>query len=459
MLRSRNRAAQARCEEAVAAARRAGARAVEGHALNSLGSSLGRCGHLEAGVAHLQQARAIAAELGDPDDLCRACHNLGCIYLYNGRYEEAVRAELECLDLARRFGADGYGSAAIATAAQALLWLGRWEEAEHLLDGAFDLDLEPRGMVEPLLARGQQRLWRGDLEGARADLTWILERSKMSLDPQDSVPAYAWLAAEATWAGRPEDARGTVAAGLVLLDEVDEADLVAELCLAGLAAEAALAGRAAARRDEKARAQASRIAMSLLERARAAAGADGVAVTAAVRAQLLTAEAEWTRAAAPSDPGRWAEAAGAWDDLGCPWPAAYARWRLAEALLETGAPHQQAAAQLQQARATARGLGAAPLLAEVELLARRARIALAPEPVADGDATQPAAPRDELGLTPREREVVALVAEGRTNRQIADTLFISEKTASVHVSNILAKLGVANRAEAAATAHRRGLTG
>jgi DNA-binding CsgD family transcriptional regulator len=314
-------------------------------------------------------------------------------------------------------------------------------------------------MVEPLLARGQQRLWRGDLEGARADLTWILEQSKMSLDPQDSVPASAWLAAEATWAGRPEDARGTVAAGLVLLDEVDEADLVAELCLAGLAAEAALAGRAAARRDEKARAQASRIAMSLLERARAAAGADGVAVTAAVRAQLLTAEAEWTRAAAPSDPGRWAEAAGAWDDLGCPWPAAYARWRLAEALLETGAPHQQAAAQLQQARATARGLGAAPLLAEVELLARRARIALAPEPVADGDATQPAAPRDELGLTPREREVVALVAEGRTNRQIADTLFISEKTASVHVSNILAKLGVANRAEAAATAHRRGLTG
>ena len=149
---------------------------------------------------------------------------------------------------------------------------------------------------------------------------------------------------------------------------------------------------------------------------------------------------------------------GAWDDLGCPWPAAYARWRLAEALLETGAPHQQAAAPLQQARESARGLGAAPLLAEVELLARRARIALAPEPVADGDATKPAAPRDELGLTPREREVVALVAEGRTNRQIADALFISDKTASVHVSNILAKLGVANRAEAAATAHRRGLT-
>ena len=296
---------------------------------------------------------------------------------------------------------------------------------------------------------------------ARADLTWILERSKTSLDPRDSARAYAWLAAEATWAGRPGDARVTVAAGLALLGEVDQADLVAELCLAGLAVEAALAERAAARRDEKERAQASRIAASLLERARAAAGADGVVVTAAVRAMLLTAEAEWTRAAAHGDPGRWAAAAGAWDDLGCPWPAAYARWRHAEALLHCGAPRAEAAVPLRQAQATARRLGAQPLLAEVELLARRARIA--PEPTATGGsetaAVQPGAPGDELGLTPREREVLALVAQGRTNRQIGETLFISEKTASVHVSNILAKLGVANRAEAADTVHRIGLTG
>src|SRR5262249_31380596 len=196
--------------------------------------------------------------------------------------------------------------------------------------------------------------------------------------------------------------------------------------------------------------------------AHAAAGADGVAVTGAVRAKLLTAEAEWTRVARPSDPDRWAEAANAWDELGCPWPAAYARWRLAEALLQRGAPPDQATAPLPRrgAGAPACELGARPLLAEVEWLARRARIELAPEPVAvdaaDG-AAQPAAPGDELGLTPREREVLALVAEGRTNRQIAEALFISDKTASVHVSNILAKLGVTNRAEAAATVHRLGL--
>jgi DNA-binding CsgD family transcriptional regulator len=182
-----------------------------------------------------------------------------------------------------------------------------------------------------------------------------------------------------------------------------------------------------------------------------------------VRAKLLTAEAECTRVAGHGDPGRWAQAAEAWDELGCPWPAAYAHWRLAEALLETGAPHQEAAVPLRQAWTTARGLGARPLLAEIDSLSRRPRIALSPSPVAPGGGdsavAQPAAPGNELGLTPREREVLALVAEGRTNRQIAAALFISDKTASVHVSNILAKLGVANRAEAAATVHRLGLTG
>src|SRR5215470_17356484 len=464
MLRSRHRAAQARCEEAAAVARRAGARGVEGHALNSLGASLGSRGHLEAGVAHLEQARAIAAELGDPDEWCRACHNLGCIYLLNGCYQDAVHAELACAKLARRFGQmGGVGTVASAVAAEALLWLGRFQEAERLLDEAFDLDLAPRLMVYPLLARGLHRLWSGDLEGAREDLTWILERSKVSLDPQDGANTRALLVTVATWEGHLDDTRAVVADGLVLLAEADQADPMAELCLAGLPAEAALASRPAARRDGQARDQAPRIAADLLEHAHAAAGADGVAVTGAVRAKLLTAEAEWTRVGRPSDPDRWAEAAGAWDELAFPWPAAYARWRLAEALLERGAPREAVIVPLRRACVTACELGARPLLAEVELLARRARIALAPEPVAVGaaasTAAQPAAPGDELGLTPREREVLALVAEGRTNRQIAEALFISDKTASVHVSNILAKLGVANRAEAAATVHRLGLTG
>jgi DNA-binding CsgD family transcriptional regulator/tetratricopeptide (TPR) repeat protein len=458
MLWSRMRAASARCEEAIAVARQVGARAVEGHALNSLGASIGCLGHLEVGIAHLEQARGIAAGLGDPDDLCRALHNLGCVLLRNGRYEDVVRVELECRELAGRFGSmHWYGAAAAATAAEALVWLGRWEEAERLLDEVLELDLSPNVTLNPLLSRGLQRLWLGDLQGARADLTWILERSKVSIDPQDGSPARARLVAVATWEGRLEDARAATAEGLALLAEVDEPDLVIDMCLAGLAAEAAIADRAAVRRDQTAREEASRVAAGLLERARAAAAIDGVAVIGAVRAKLLTAEAEWTRLTGPGQPDRWVEAAGAWDELGCRWPTAYTRWRLAETLLDRGVPREQAAVVLEQAWSAARELGARLLVAEIESLARRARIALASEPAAAGVAAQPAVPGEELGLTPREREVLALLVGGRSNRQIAEQLFISEKTASVHVSNILAKLGVHSRLEAAAMAHRLGL--
>jgi DNA-binding NarL/FixJ family response regulator len=111
--------------------------------------------------------------------------------------------------------------------------------------------------------------------------------------------------------------------------------------------------------------------------------------------------------------------------------------------------------------------GAVPLLGEIETLARRARLDLsAPSAVADAAASSElvaATPSeraaDEFGLTRREREVLALVAEGWTNRQIADHLFISENTAGVHVSNILGKLGASGRTEAAAIAHRLGLAG
>ncbi len=93
-----------------------------------------------------------------------------------------------------------------------------------------------------------------------------------------------------------------------------------------------------------------------------------------------------------------------------------------------------------------------PLSADIEVLARRARIGLGN---GDAAARQSSVPeRDRLGLTAREFEVLRLVAAGRSNREIAGELFISVKTASVHVSNILGKLGMASRGEAAAAAHR-----
>ena len=127
----------------------------------------------------------------------------------------------------------------------------------------------------------------------------------------------------------------------------------------------------------------------------------------------------------------------------------------ADAMAELGG---DAAAAVSEAHALAERLGAAPVAAEAAALARRARLSL--DPAAAGRPGEPAGdPAGELarfGLTDREREVLLLVAAGHSNPEIARTLFISAKTASVHVSNILAKLGVGGRVEAAAVVHRLG---
>jgi DNA-binding CsgD family transcriptional regulator len=183
--------------------------------------------------------------------------------------------------------------------------------------------------------------------------------------------------------------------------------------------------------------------------------ADGAVPTPRTGAQVLACQAELARLEGRADVEPWAAAAAAWERLGEPYPAAYARRREAEALLLAGTARERVEASLRAAHRTAGELGAAPLLAEIEALARRGRLDLEPSPGAAAPA--PPSPLDALGLTAREQEVLGLVALGRTNAQIAETLFISPKTATVHVSNILGKLGVHNRVEAATIAHRLGI--
>jgi DNA-binding NarL/FixJ family response regulator len=123
-----------------------------------------------------------------------------------------------------------------------------------------------------------------------------------------------------------------------------------------------------------------------------------------------------------------------------------------------GAGDEEAGSLLESARAVAERLGMRPLLGEIDSLARRARLRMAAAAGSDDEAAANGAVAG-LGLTPRELEVLQLVAEGCTNREIGERLFMSEKTASVHVSRIIAKLGAANRTEAAASAQRLGLVG
>lgn len=150
-------------------------------------------------------------------------------------------------------------------------------------------------------------------------------------------------------------------------------------------------------------------------------------------------------------------AAVAWQRLGRPYLRAKALVRAAHAAARAGDRHG-AADRLRAALPIAVELRARPLTEEIEALARRVGAALSSgAPAAAGAETAGRGTRDAAELTPREMEVLRLVAQGRSNREIADELFISVKTVSVHVSNILAKLGVSTRGEAAAVAHRQAL--
>jgi len=204
------------------------------------------------------------------------------------------------------------------------------------------------------------------------------------------------------------------------------------------------------RRDAEAVRTWLRAADDLVDTARRAA-AEASAVTPNAGGWLALAEAEHERAHAIAPPEAWSYAATSWERLERAPLAAYCRWRQAEALVSAGATRAEASRPLREAHSVATRIEAAPLVRELELLARRARLDLAPP---GPDPARNAGLEELLGLTPREAEVLTLVARGYTNREIADKLVISVKTASVHVSHILGKLAVPNRVEAGAIAHR-----
>ena len=172
---------------------------------------------------------------------------------------------------------------------------------------------------------------------------------------------------------------------------------------------------------------------------------------------LATARAEFARASDQDDPALWAAAADAWQALDRPYRAAQATRRRAEALL-AGGDREEAAVAAAEALAAASTIGAAWLASEIEGFALRARLRLDPdEPSPPSTLAAVDDGEDPFGLTPRERQVLGLLAAGRTNREIGASLYMAEKTASVHVSRILSKLDVRSRTEAAAVAHRVGL--
>jgi DNA-binding CsgD family transcriptional regulator len=257
----------------------------------------------------------------------------------------------------------------------------------------------------------------------------------------------------AVWTGRPADGVAEVQEMLATYGSTDWAVQWGWLLVMGMRACAELAGQGRARRDDSMTQGALAAAGELVtwvERTGGTPFADHpyVATIPAARASW---DAERSRLSGAGDPSAWHAAADAWAGLGCPHRVGYAEWRHAEARLLAGEPPAAVADTIRSAASAA--AGHAPLLAAIRALADRARITLDTLP-------PPAEPHREAapyGLTDRELLVLRLVAAGRSNGEIGAELFISRKTASVHVSNILRKLGVSTRVQAAALAERAGI--
>ena len=207
----------------------------------------------------------------------------------------------------------------------------------------------------------------------------------------------------------------------------------------------------AARREPVDRDDIARALTQRVDEARAAVGDDNAEAAAIFAVQLAHASA-MIAVLAGGNADAWSKVADGWEALGERWMAAEARLREADASVGTGDAARGASA-LRAAHTVALDLASRTLLERVEAMSRRTRISVESAEVVALDQRS----AERLGLTPRETEVLALVAAGRTNRQIGEVLYVSEKTASVHVSNILRKLGVSSRVDAAAVAQRLGL--
>ena len=329
---------------------------------------------------------------------------------------------------------------------EALLAIGEWDEADRASADALRA-ITANYPHMPLLLRADLELGRGDFAEARAHL----EAARATIRHEPGLAYYqAYVAELALWERRWTDADAAVRAGMAWARPRWGAQIRVWLCAKGLRAQAELAALARARRDGDALRHWLGRAQSLLAAA-GRADAEASAITPNVGGWRALAEAEYERAKGVASPDLWSDAAEIWDRLERPPVAAYCRWREAEALAGAGASRVEASVPLGEAHAVAARINAKPLLRELELLAERARLDLTPpgESPSEGESLA-----TTLGLTPREAEVLSLVARGYTNREIAAALVISVKTASVHVSHILRKLEAPNRLEAAAIAHR-----
>ncbi|WP_169810574.1 helix-turn-helix transcriptional regulator [Nocardia arthritidis] len=400
--------------------RRAGALAARAYAYLGLATA----DRPKAAVAHFEQAHAIAKAAQDPGTLLTVVLWESALLVSAGADEAAITAIQQGLRAAH----ETYRFAEAAPIllvkwAQALTALGRWNEALELIDESLTEQLTPLSTAALLLCHARIMLARGDEEAAAA--------SAATAQP---------LLGDRRWARQYQIQLHTVRT------EIAHA--------AGNPQRAAEIGAATLSADDLAahHHEAWALAEAIARTRRAPLVLDSVTAKLPVTSAVDIACRNSCHAVRSGRPADWAKAVSSWRALGRPY-------ELARSLLESGdaelAAGDRAAARgaLRSVLELADELAAEPLAEQARRLADRAGIDLAHS----GNRPATTSRADTAGLTPRELDVLRLVATGASNRQIAAELFISANTAGVHVSRILAKLGASSRTEAAATARKRGL--
>ncbi|MBD0740348.1 ATP-binding protein [Streptomyces sp. CBMA29] len=425
-------------QRALRTAERVGALAEHAHALTTLGIVRAQRGDLDAGLEALCAARDLARRTDSVEDVLRAASNHMYLLCTGGRFAEAREVALAGRRAASELGAPPPLTAVLDfNTAAVLVATGRWPEADQLLaelvgqSTAHITRYLHLLQLELAVARGDRR--------RTAELTAVLAEAPD--DPRLLGPCHACRAEQALDAGELATAADHVLHGLGAVGGGALAEEEIRLLADGTRLAAELALLPGPVRPHGLPAAWDTSAGTFAERAAAIAARHGGEPVVAAFGAL--AAAEHSRADGSDDRATWRQVADAWRAADQPYREAYARLREAGTAVRAGR-REQAGRALAACLGLAEPLSAEPLLRLAHELATRGRLTRPPDPT-----TRSVAAQARLDLTEREAQVLALLSRGESNRQIARSLYISDRTVAVHVSHILEKLGVRNRTEAA----------
>ncbi len=437
------RQAESTALEAAQRATAAGAERERVHASITAAVARAQLGDVDSAVTGLRKCLPDARRLDDIELVVRCYGNLTFALGIACRYEELASTAAEGVEVCRRYGpVISLASTLMNNYVESLVTLGRWDEAVQVATDALN-DVTASGVALHLrILLAGVAVARGDTDEADRQL----ERAReLGADSPYAVSALSVVGAErALWEHDPTAAAKLIADSLPGLQAQDDALPLLEACWLGLRAAADIAETEVPKR----RSAVVDPTGELLEVARGAVARTTLPVASAL---LLACQAEADRVSSTDSVEQWSAATDANGDLKRLYYRAYCQLRLGAVHLRRQA-RAAATTTLEEALRAAELLEARPLVTEIRTLAAVGGLDLDQPPP---PARQPRS--DAFGLTPRESEVLSLLTTGATNRVIARKLFISERTVSVHVSNLLGKLGVANRTEAARLALRMNL--